>query len=265
MPNITDWVPGKKIQAVVISKSKTGKTWGAGTWPRPNIIDFDDGIATLAQPEWRAKYGNRSIEYQVFKESSRTAKGIVDKHNAFDDACRYFDEWMKPGNRDSFDTWVVDSGTTLTQVALNKAIILLGSKQLSVTSQTLAKGLATGAIYPVLQDWGAERSMVEQFIRQLKDADKHVLVLCHEYERTDSEGNTISIEPLLTGQTREMLPLMFDEVWFLRMKKEGLNTVRYLQTHGDGIRKCGTRYGIPDGTLYEYDAIMKALNPTGVK
>ena len=264
MPNMNVWKPGEKIQAMVIGRSKSGKTWGAGSWPRPNIIDFDDGHATLGQAAWRAKYGNRSIEYEVFKEKAFSAKGVVTAHTAFDDACAYFDKWMKPDKRDSFDTWVVDSGTTLTQVALNKAIILLGSKQLSVTSQTQNKALLTGAVYPVIQDWGAERSLVEQFVRQVKDSGKHVLFLCHEMDKVDENGIVTSIVPMLTGQSRESIPLMFDELWFLRVQKKGPETVRYLQTAPDGIRQCGSRYGVPDGTLYDYEAVIKSLNP-GVK
>lgn len=265
MPNMQEWKQGDAIQACIIAKAKTGKTWGAGTWPRPNFIDFDGGMASIGQASWRARYGNRSVEYQTFIENTRNSLGIVTKHNAFDDACKYFDEWMKPGKQDQFDTWVVDSVTALTLAALNKSIILLGTKALSVTSQTLERGLKTGAIYPVIQDWGAERSLVEQFMRMVKDSGKHVLMLCHEQEQKDGDGKLIGLEPLMTGKSKEVIPAMFDELWYLRAERKGAELVRYLQTQPDGLRKCGTRIGVPDGTPYEYEAVIKSLLPIGGK
>lgn len=260
MPNMMEWVQGDAIRACIIAKAKVGKTWGAATWPRPNFIDFDGGLASVGQPAWRKRYGNRSIEYQTFVEKTKNNLGVVTQHNAFDDACRYFDEWMKPGKRDQFDTWVVDSVTALTIAALNKSIILLGTKALSVTSTTLEKAIKTGAIYPVLQDWGAERSLVEQFMRMVKDSGKHALLLCHEGEQRDKEGTLIALEPLMTGKSKEIIPAMFDELWYLRVERKGPDVVRYLQTQPDGLRKCGTRIGVPDGTPYEYDAVVKSLS-----
>ena len=260
MPNMQDWKPGNIIQAAVIGKSKIGKTWGAGTWPRPNFIDFDGGMATLGQAAWIAKYGKRSIEYETFYEKTRDSKGVALRHNAFDDACAYFHKWMQPDKRDQFDTWVIDSATSLVQAAMNKAIILLGEKALSVTSQTFDRAKKTGTIYPVIQDYGAERSMVEQFIQMVKDSGKHVLVLCHETEQRDENGMITSIEPLVTGQSKEVIPMKFDELWFLRVVKEGPNIIRYIQTTPDGVRKCGTRLGVPDKTPFEYEAVVKSLS-----
>lgn len=258
MANLRNWQPGALVQVLVYGKFKTSKTWGALTFPRPVVMDFDRGIATGRNPEFVRQYGLRDIEYEQFTET-KMSKGVVVTHNAFDDACRYFDKMMAPDKRDTFDTWVIDSGTTLSEFALNKAIVLMGNKSLGTTSKTHQEALNTGVIYPKMQDYGSERSMVKQFIDMVKGSGKHVVFICHEKEVTDDDGTVTAIGPLLTGKGMTEIPLKFDEVYNVRVRKSGLEIIRYLQTQPDGIRMCGSRYGIPDGTAWNWDALSAAL------
>jgi hypothetical protein len=110
MPNTKDWVPGKMIQVLVYGPKGSGKTWGALTFPRPNIMDFDKGIATVRHPAFVKKHGLLSIQYEQFTEKKMRGPIPLD-HNAYDDACRYFDEWMAADKVDTFDTWVIGSST----------------------------------------------------------------------------------------------------------------------------------------------------------
>lgn len=275
MPYVKDWKPSDPVQILVYGASKTGKTWGALTFPRPVVMDFDRGAATARNPEFVKKYGVRDIFFENFVEKS-LVKGVPAKHNAFDDACRFFDEWMKPKGkwtspvdkqtydvgRDMFDTWVIDSGTTLSELALYKAVIVLGSMNLSKTHEN---SLKEGVLIPRIQDYGSERSLVEQFVDMVKDSGKNVVLICHEKELTSpgDDRTVIGYVPLLTGKSAESIPLKFDEVYNLRVKKSGLNIVRTLQTQPDGLRKAGTRYGIPDGSVWDWDTVQAAL--TGIK
>ena len=283
MPGITDAKRDTKIKALIFGKFKTGKTAGAATFPRPNFLDFDQGILTVTNPELEKKYqySKAGIMYEQFVETGLNKQGIDLTHNAYDDACRYFDECMKPSGKwksprtgqtydvgvDMFDTWVIDSGSTLTQAARNKAIILMGTKEFAQKqmSHTHAAAIKTGMLVPKIQDFGAERSLVEQFIDMVRTTNKNVLLLCHEKEQWEGEGNDahlVGYVPLFTGQSTELIPIKFDEVYNLRTRKEGLNTVRYLQTAPDGLRACGSRLGVPDGTVFEYGALRQALNLT---
>lgn len=272
MPSLKDWQPNDKFQCLVFGRFKTGKTWGALSFPRPNVISFDKGMAVARNPEWIKRFGiaqYNSILFEDFSESKKDKAGVVLDHTAFDNACRYFDEWMKPAGKwpgftnvgkEHFDTWVIDSGTTASEYALNKAIILLGSKKLGIASQTHAQAINTGLVYPKMQDWGSERSMIEQFIDMVKDSGKNVVFICHEKELTNDEGIPTAIVPLLTGKGVDSVSLKFDEVYRLTMKKRGLEFERALQTQPDGLTKCGSRYGVPNGTEWAWGAIKKALD-----
>lgn len=270
--NLAELAAVERVKALVFSPSKSGKTFGAGTFPRPNFMDFDNGMRTLVGRDFLTKHGFKpDVMFHTFLEENRTSAGVVKLANAFDEATQYFEECMKPKGkwkgkdvgRDMFDTWVVDTGTTLADAAMNKGMILLGGAGFAgAKSNTHAEGIKHGLVVPKKQDYGAERSMVEQFVQRVHDADKHVLFLCHRKEITTDEGVIKEIVPLLTGKGVETVCLMFDELWYLDTFKSGPGLERKLITQSDGIKKVGSRLGIPDGTPFEWDAIKKALDAT---
>lgn len=265
MPSIKDPIVGSdKLKVLVFAPYKTGKSWGAGTWPLPNFLDFDRHISMFKGPEYIALHGKRDIQYQQFFEKSVDSKGVVKSHNAFDDACRYFDECMKPGKRESFLTWVIDSGTTASEFAANKAMILLGTGKVGQGSNTWKQAQETGLVIPKQQDYGAERSMIEQFVQMVLDTDKNVVFICHDKQiiKNDSVSDIV---PLLTGKSAQAIPLKFNEVWYLKIKKDGPVTRRVLQTHADSLLRCGTFLGIPDGTEWTYDAVQAAIKAAAPK
>lgn len=257
---------GDKWRILVFGRFKTGKTVGAATFPRPRIIELDpQGEESLVNPQLEAKYGFSKNVVDVFipKEDKRNARGVPMEFVSFDQCCNYFDESMK--KPDTFDTWVLDSATSLIKAATAKAAILLAGgnaftkKPISYTWQS-AKD--TGLFLPKLQDFGAERSMTEQFVDMLLDSDKNVIVICHEKEVWEGEGadaHMTEVVPLLTGQSVDRIPVQFSEIYNLRSKKEGAGIKRYLQTQPDGLRACGSRRGIPNETEWTYSAITAAL------
>ena len=282
MPTIDEVERSELFRALIYGKFKSGKTAGAGTWPRPNFLDFDQGLLTLTNPSLaKYKYIERGIMYETFKERGITSKGVFTSHNALDDACRYFDACMDPKGQkwtsvstgkvydvhpDMFDTWVIDSGTMLSAVSKVKALVLMGTKGALIENKTLSQTFEvakkTGFIKPAIQDFGAERSLVEQFIDMVMGSGKHVLLLCHEkeeWEGKDEAAHVVAYVPLFTGQSAETIPLKFNEVYNLQVIKEGPNLKRILKTAPDTLRTCGSRLGLPDGTIYEWDAIRVAL------
>lgn len=268
---LADFNPSAVVQAVVYGGAKVGKTFGAGTFPRPNWIDFDKGIATLVNKDFVAAHGWRpDIKFGQFHEGAKTSAGVVTKATALDEASRYFDSWMKPGKIDEFDTWVIDTGTFLAEAAMDKALMLLSGKHgfKGITSNTLEMGIQYGLVVPKLQDYGSERSMVEQFVSMVKSSGKHMLFICHEKTISDDDGKIVKIVPLLTGQSVDKINAMFDDVWRIEQVKRVVDgkpkMVRVCRTASEkpvpgGGFLAGTRLGLPDGTLWEWDAISSAL------
>lgn len=255
---IPGWYPGQPIRVLPYGAPKVGKTFGAGTFPRPCFMDFDRGINTVFSPDFLKLHGYRPVVYKEFYE--RSFKGpIVSAHNAYDDACQFFDEMMSPAKRNTFDTWVIDSGTTLSEDAQNKAVILLGTKDYGFMSKTHEQAMKYRLLVPKIQDYGAERSLVEQFVDMILSTEKHVVFICHEYEKTDDQGNVVGVEPLLTGKSRQVVPLKFGEVYWLRSRRKGTEWETVCTTKHDGFHVAGSRNSITDQIPWTYDAVKKAL------
>lgn len=258
---LSEYNPGERIAVLAFGKFKVGKTWGAGTFPRPNIMDFDRGIDTLLNPGFLKLHGYRKdILFEQFWDKNKDNKGVVRAHNAFDDACKYFDKWMGVSFRNQFDTWIVDSGTTLSEAAMNKALVLMGQTGLGVRSDTLKVGHSTGMIAPKQQDYGAERSMLEQFIQMILDTDKHFVFLCHEKVLQTDEGIVTGVVPLLTGKSVEAVSIKFDEVWNVQRVRKGADWNVVVKTQQTSILKVGSRLGVPEDTPFEYGAIKTVLD-----
>lgn len=272
MSTLADKVMPGTVQAVVYAGPKIGKTFGAGTFPRPNFIDFDTGIATLASPEFIAKHGwHPEIMYEDFAEHKVNNRGIPLMHNAYDDACKYFDKCMAKDKVDTFDTWVIDTGTFLAEAAMTKTLILLGGKTGfgGIKSNTQDMAEKFGLIVPKIQDYGSERSLTEQFVDMVKQSGKHCLFLCHEREVINDDGQLTAVTPLLTGKSVQVINAMFDDVWQVEIKKTVKDgkvlTNRVLRTETDGIRMAGSRLGIPSGTAWEWNAIHSAMEANRVR
>lgn len=281
MPGLAEFQTNSKIKAIVVSAPKIGKTVGAATFPRANFISFDEeGLTSLKNPAMEAKFGfsKKGIMYEVFKDEF-AANGVVKMHKALDNASRYFDAcmskhtttWQSPTTgkgslvgADMFDTWIIDSGSTLVKASTNKAVILAGTKAVAgLVSSTWATAQTTGMLHKKIQDMGAERSMTEQFIAMVRSTNKHVLVLCHEREVWEGEGDDaklVAITPLFTGQSVELIPAEFNEVWWVDTQPKGPEILRLLQTVPGQKRIAGSRLGLPNQTLFEWEAIRKALN-----
>lgn len=219
-------------------------------------MDFDKGIATLRNPQFVSKYGVRDIIYEQFTEKSIAKGGVISQHNAFDDAYVFYQSMMKADKVDIFDTWVIDTATSLSEIALNKALIFMGGQKLSNTHAT---AMAQGVVVPKLQDFGAERSLIEQFVAMVLGSGKHVVLLCHEKELYEGDA-VVGRVPLLTGKGVEAICSQFDEVYNLQPLRKGPDLVRSLVTEQVGRNMAKSRLGIPNGTEWNWDTIKAELD-----
>jgi len=265
--NLSEIKPGVPFKALVYGRSKVGKTFGIGSFPRPNILDFDNGADTLLSPECISAYGyNPNIIVGRFRPDERDKNGVPTAHNVLDDATRYYAEWMSPQKKDLFDTWVIDTGTTLSEAAVSKGLILLGGpnakRDIGITSNTHANARATGLVFPKLQDYGAERSMLEQFVLMVLGSGKNVILLCHEHEEYENDGQTfVGYRPLLRGGSKEVIGAHFSEIYRVFARPEGPLVKRLIQTVPVYKRdQMGSRLGIPNNTEWSWHAISAALN-----
>lgn len=241
MPKVSELKPGACTKALVFGPPKAGKTFFAGTWPKPGFVDLDYGIKVLATQAFKSKHPKADdAEYAQFTDEVND-KGIALSPKAFWDALAYTNKLIADPE---IETIVIDSLTSLSTLARN---VGLAANAKGRRSQTLTDAKINGLVLMTMQDFGAEMSAIEQFIDQLVSVDKHVLVLAHEKAETNDTGIVLSVGPLITGdRLRAKIARWFDDVWYMEATGEGEKRKHVLVTASDKKRKTvGSRLGLP--------------------
>jgi len=217
----------------------TGKSAFASTCPEPGyVFDFDGRMQS---------YRGRNFDYDTFQLS---AAGWVE----FEKALREVKTDVEGGK---YDTVILDSTTTMTDVAMERAM------------QLDPKRSATGG--PI---WNVHymmvRNLMEGKLRQIINFQCNVVVIAHLNIVQDMEtGAIIGVEPLLTGQLSQMIPGYFGEVYCSFTKQVTSKvagqpkTIYYLRTAPRGHYKArsvlsGLEHLLPDEIDNNYNALVAA-------
>jgi hypothetical protein len=239
--NAQDVTPDTEYNKIFLTGDYgTGKSAFAQSCPTPGyVFDFDDRIMS---------YRNKDFDYDTF---SLSAAGWAE----FEKVLR---EVKKDVEDKKYETVVVDSTTTMTDIAMERAL------------QLDPKRSATGG--PI---WNVHymmvRNLMEGKLRQIINFHCNVIVIAHLNIVQDQEtGAVLGVEPLLTGQLSQMIPGYFGEVYlsFTRQvapKKQGdkPETVYYLRTVPRGHYKArsvlsGIERLLPDELPNNYNALVSA-------
>ncbi len=249
---------GKRLHLMIYGPFGTWKTVIAHGLPNTRTLDFDDGMQSV---EWAILAGklNRTLEEIVYETITPPPSLDESKNEVFDYAADKIDEWVEDEDVDPkdwpehcaeknegrvfsqfWDTLVIDSGTSLTNGVIIKA--LKETHRLEI-SKSWSKRQKKGLTPVMIQDRGAVNTLFSKFMTMCFGTGKNIVLICHEYQNTDKKGNLRAIEPFLSGQLRQSVPKDFDEVWYARVKGT-VNTNRgVLQTTADPMRRCRSRLG----------------------
>lgn len=289
MPSASDIKPLDKLQALVISQPKEGKTEGAATFPRPIFIDFDNGMRVVKNPEFKQRHPEvdiSTVRFDTFIDTALNQHGVVTVAKAFDRAMAFahalaqpspslwtcFDGTQMDVGLETYDTIVVDSLTSMLAVAVNKAIIMTGKADIvgkrNVTD-THAQALSHGFVAMEGSDYSGSQMQCLQLIDKLRAIPKNIIFLAHESVEKNEKGVTTGYELLMTGKAVSQIKSRFDEIWFLTSTVDGFEPgtttpkfKRVVTTHKSPQRPAGSRLGVPDGTPWDYRAIQAAVNKT---
>jgi len=145
-------------------------------------------------------------------------------------------------------TYVIDSSTNWAASALNKIIAdrgMIGKMQIP---------------------WGIYQILLTTLINEMTlmmALPCDVYITGHlTYEKDDLLGKTIA-RPLIPGQSRERMPIVFDEVWVLNVKATPSGNTRQILTQNDGYFECATR--LKDLKKWEEPDVKAMLRKGGVR
>ena len=229
------------FNALIYGKGGTGKTFLTQTMPKPILIhSFDPGgTVTLRQ---HIKNPESGIYVQKFEDE--------DANNP-----TQFRAWEKEFNRlrnsdffSSIGTYVIDSITMWDEALMNAILFDRGRK----------------GEPPQLQDYRVEILTVIQYIKIATGLPCNFIAIGHQAVDKDEETGRMLVTPMVTGQLKTKLPLLFDEVYVTTVKQSSSGSQYSLLTQNDGFHMARSRLAA-GGLLdkYEDPDISKILEKTG--
>ncbi len=239
----------KRLNLLIYGPFGTWKTVNAHHLPRTRTLDFDDGLQSV---EWaiRAEVLDRELKDIVYETILPPATMDESKNEVFDLATDKIEEWLEEEDIDPsewdkpydqmWDTLIIDSGTSLTEGTMIKA--LKETDRLGL-SQSWSKRKKKGLTPRMIQDYGAAGILFKKFMKLCYGTGKNIVLICHEYQNTDKKGNLLGLEPALIGGLRQDIPKDFDEVWYSKVKGPAAKSYGVFQTQPDPMRKCRSRLG----------------------
>lgn len=257
----------RRLNLLLYGPFGTWKTVNAHGLPRTRTLDFDDGMLSV---EWAIRAGklqrpgwtpDMSLDDKLKDIVYRTLlPEEYDKSDEmFDLAMDQVDWWLededvKPEEWVQFcqeknngivypqfwDTLIIDSGTSLTQAALIKAV--RENSRLGL-SKTWEKHKARGLTPVMVQDRGALNILFQKFLTVCRGLGKNLVLICHEYSGMAGDGTIHDVQPALSGQCRTDVPKDFDEVWYARIEGTRDQSKGVFQTQPDPLHRCRSRLG----------------------
>lgn len=234
--------------------SAVGKTYFIATaGPRTLIINIGNGLVTLQSPIIKALFYKEGLPIvTTIHEEHDPVTGIFKAADAFDKVCDAID-FALANFPDKFDTIVVDDASQLKTFASNKGLEM--SDEMN-KSQTLKSARKFGALAMAVQDYGAEMSLVEQFVAGTIDLckrhGKHFILTAHERyifkKIRDEKGRVIGeevdkIRPGFTGKTfPDDVARHFDLVWRAEVIQANPNPIYRALTEDSKTVKAKSRY-----------------------
>ncbi len=218
-----------KLKVLVYGQSGTGKTYFAGTFPKPYFFDFDNGMKTLR---------GKDIEYDTYADVLRN--GI-----AVESAIQKYEAKLNQVIVDhKFDTLVIDSVTLLEDMMMANILRVNGRKE------------------PTLYEWGLLISHMQQVFQSFTKSGKHVVCIAHEIPQKNDITGEVTILPLISGKKLPgQLPIWFDEVYRAVVTKDSQGIPKYeLITRAGAMYTAKSRVGcLAEREVPSFEVIMNKV------
>jgi len=219
----------------VLGDYGSGKSVFASTYPTPGyVFDFDKGIMG---------YRGKDFNYDQFELSP---KGWVEFEKTF----LYIRKQVEAG---VYQTVIVDSTTTMTDIAMERALQL-------DPKRTDEGGPLWNVHYQIV------KNLMEPKLHALMRLPCNVVMNGHWKVTTDQKtGAILSVDPLLTGQLAEKVPGYFDEVYASFVKTVNGQPKYTIRLVTKGFYKARSRISgparlLPDELPNDYNELRKAIN-----
>lgn len=198
---------------LIIGETGTGKSHFASTAPSPlYLFNFDDTIDNYRQTQcW--------VDEALFDPSIP----IAQRWNSMMARAQEFLSDPK-----EFKTFIIDSTTTLTAMAIEFTMALDGSR-----------GLGNAPI-PKIHNLAA-RNLIESFLALVVKIPRTIIVIAHPEKTKDDVTGAVMVGPAVPGKLTNGLPRLFGEVYSSHATVTDKGMAYQLRTCPDGLYHARSR------------------------
>ncbi len=240
-----DSISANYFRALIYGDSGTGKTRLALTCRKPILImSFDPGGTKTVRRAIEEGWIVADTRYEEEEVKNPTAWALYEKE--------YF-RLKKEGVFDLFGTVFVDSLTTMGQACMNAVMKKNGH----------AGGIPVTGEKGKDNDYVMQMAWLEAAIKDLFTLKCDVILTAHPDLSTD-EAKRNFIGPLVTGQAKIRIPLMFDEMYATQTSQTPQGVKYALLTQSTGLFRAKSRFS-DKGQLdtFEESDIKKIMKKCG--
>lgn len=244
----------KKFNLLLIGRVGSGKTTLVSTAPKPILIDaFDPNVSkSLA----------RFKDDPNYLINTKFLGDDIGKPRIFTDWVRETQERETAGIFKMIGTYVIDSGTVWANSLKNQ--ILAGSpgpKKGGGKRERQTNGL--GLPEMEIDDYDTLFTKVWDVVNRLCALPCNFILTFHLEEKTNDFGGIVN-RLAIPGQSRDKLPILFDELWRARTTNSSAGLKYDVQTVTDAGFECRTCLGAGGKLLpYETPDIKAILRKCG--
>lgn len=235
----SDAIETRKLHVLVHGRPKTGKTHFLGTWPKPFVIDADNGLVTLRGshiPGFVFEKGERA--YAVVMDLLRDIKN---RRNGFEPGGTFGD----------CETLGIDTITMLSE------LIKIDTMLNPVSGK--AKDPATEKAD--FDNWGFTKQRLADIVAAANEITHMHVVVTAWTELIEDDTGAKAAYPKTEGKFKEVMPGRFDEVYYCDVQ----NGKYIMRTQQYGVYVAGSRLGLPPVLENpSYESLQAALK-AGVK
>lgn len=213
----------ERYRALVYGDKGSGKTTLFSTVRFPVHIDcFDPGGSRVLADE---------IEKGLVVADTRWENDDPTNPRVFMEWDKEFHRRKKEGYFAQFATYGLDSITTFSQVIMNQALKKAGR----------AGGIPqTGA--GADNDYVHQMLYLENSIVGIFSLPCDIILTAHPESEKDDASGKLFVSPMITGKAKVRIPLLFDEMYYLRVEDKADGSTRWmLQTRPSAIYKASSR------------------------
>jgi len=225
MANALDSTTAITHRFLILGDTGSGKTTQALTLPGKKFAYLFDPNALLSLRGYDVEYeeffpDRLNLGVQSLSKARGGDNKQIHKNIVYDIWKDDFDSRRDDGFFDSYDVIIMDSATTFLDLIMDRTLTINGR----------------AGSWPQQDDYGPQMTSFTNVCRSLMSLGKTIYMTGHMQMKQDELTKRIFRQPMMTGQLRNKIPLLFSDIFVAEVENDGQGHIHHkFQTVPDKI------------------------------